>query len=110
MWLTASAVVMLTSSLPNTDATVLAPTDSAGYQDREIAIIRVIDERGCAKPTDAQEHRARSVLEAASQGFAERDDAHAAARGVGLEIVLDLSPSVAADPAFAAAIGRAIAR
>ncbi len=83
------------------------------HADLEVEIIRVSDSRGCAHPSGAQLDRARGALHNSRTKLLAKRDAireNQNARLSGLEIVLDVSPEVAANQEFMAAIERAVLR
>lgn len=127
MW-TAAVIAAAYASVPSGVPAQFFDDADAG---RPIEMIRVIHGDGCVQPSSAQLVRARATLSTAgSRAAAERNQlfptTHAAgfdgagslpagfrgdgSGGAGLDIVLQVSPAVAAQPLFLAAVERAVLR
>lgn len=132
MW-TAAILAAAYASVPSG---MPSPLSNDADTDRPIEMIRVIHEGGCVQPSGAQLVRARATLSTAqSRAAAERNDLTGGTNaagpdnagspqsgspqggprgdgfdGSGLDIVLQVSPAVAAQPLFLAAVERAVLR
>ena len=105
---------------PATERATQGTAEVAGSQpeigDRVFELIRVIDQSGCASPTVLQRDHALDAFARARETLQDsliqdpRGPLGAGPTPEGLEIVLDLTPAVAANTEFVTVIERAVAR